>query len=49
MRGRKTSLVVLLTTEERDHLEGWVRATQTPVGKVRRATMILKRAEGLPD
>ena len=48
MRGRKTSLVVLLTAEEREQLEGWLRATRTPVGQVRRATMILKLADGLP-
>lgn len=46
MRGRKTSLVVVLSVEERDQLEEWLRATRTPVGLVRRATMVLKVAEG---
>ena len=46
MRGRRTSLVVLLSAGERDQLEQWVRATRTPVGWVRRATMVLKVAEG---
>ncbi len=48
MRGRKTSLVVVLTPEERHQLEHWVRSTCTPVGRVRRATMILKVADGNP-
>ena len=48
MRGRKTSLVVLLTAEERDQLEQWERSTRTPVGQVRRAVMILRVADGFP-
>ncbi len=46
MRGRKTALVVLLTAEERDQLEQWERSTRTPVGRVRRATMVLHDPEG---
>lgn len=46
MRGRKSALVVLLTTQEQATLEQWRRATSTPVGLVRRATMVLAVAQG---
>ena len=46
MRGRKTNLVVLLTAEERDLSQHWVRSTTTPVGLVRRAQMVLCVANG---
>lgn len=45
MRGRKSKLVVLLTAEERTQLESWRRSTTTPMGLVRRATMVLAVAE----
>lgn len=48
MSGRRTKRVVLLTAEEREQLEGWARARLTPVGKVRRAALILKVADGTP-
>lgn len=48
MRGRKSALVVLLTTQERDTLQHWCRSTSTPVGLVRRAQMVLAVAEGQP-
>ena len=46
MRGRKSALVVLLTTQERATLEHWCRATSTPMGLVRRAQMVLAVADG---
>jgi hypothetical protein len=46
MRGRRTHIIVLLTAEERDQLHHWVRSTTTPVGLVRRATMVLGVADG---
>jgi len=46
-RGRKTSLVVTLTAEERDELEFWQRCTTLPVGLVRRGKIILLRADGV--
>lgn len=48
MRGRKTSLRVTLTTEERDHLEQRLRCTTTPLGLARRCRAILGVADGLP-
>ena len=45
MRGRKSNLVVLLTTQERTQLEHWRRSTTTPMGLVRRATMVLAVAD----
>jgi hypothetical protein len=45
MRGRKSKLVVLLTTEERTQLQHWCRSTTTPMGLVRRATMVLAVAD----
>lgn len=46
-RGRKTSLTVTLTAEERDELEFWQRCTTLPVGLVRRGRIILLRADGV--
>lgn len=46
MRGRKSSLVILLTDPEQKQLHAWCRATTTPVGLVRRATAILAVAAG---
>jgi hypothetical protein len=48
MRGRKTSLHVALTTEERDRLEQRLRCTTTPLGLARRCRAILGVADGLP-
>ena len=48
MRGRKTALVVLLTEEERQQLQHWVRSTTMPVGLVKRAEAVLLVAEGMP-
>lgn len=45
MRGRKSKLVVLLTTQERSQLERWCRSTATPMGLARRATMVLAVAD----
>jgi Helix-turn-helix domain len=48
MRGRKTALRVILTTEERDHLEQRLRCTTTSLGLARRCRAILEVADGLP-
>jgi hypothetical protein len=48
MRGRKTSLHVVLTAEERDHLEQRLRCTTTALGLARRCRAILGVADGLP-
>ncbi len=48
MRGRKTSLHVILTAEERDRLEQRLRCTTTPLGLARRCRAILGVADGLP-
>ena len=48
MRGRKTSLCVVLTAEERSQLEQRLRSTTTSLGLARRCRAILAVAEGLP-
>jgi transposase len=45
-RGRKTSLTITLTPEERRTLLAWQRATTIQAGRGRRARMILLLAEG---
>jgi hypothetical protein len=45
MRGRKSKVVVLLTTQERTQLEHWRRSTTTPMGLARRAIMVLAVAD----
>ena len=45
-RGRKSSLVVALTEPQRLELEAVLRRTTAPAGVVRRARMVLFRAEG---
>ncbi len=47
MRGRRTSLRVVLTPEERNELERRLRCTTTPSGLARRARVILSVADGL--
>jgi DNA-directed RNA polymerase specialized sigma24 family protein len=47
MRGRKTSLRVLLTAEERSELEQRLRSTTTSLGVARRCRAILGVADGL--
>src|SRR5262249_30993118 len=47
-RGRKTSLTITLTPEERQTLLAWRRATTIPLGLLRRARMILLLTDGLP-
>ena len=46
-RGRKTSLTIHLTHEERRTLLAWQRATTIRAGLVRRARMILLLADGV--
>ena len=48
MRGRKTALRVVLTTEERNELEQRLRSTTTSLGLARRCRAILEVADGLP-
>ncbi len=45
MRGRKSSLVVLLSTDQKDQLEYWTRCSTMPAGVVRRARAILLLAQ----
>jgi DNA-directed RNA polymerase specialized sigma24 family protein len=47
MRGRKTSLRVVLSPEERGQLELRLRCTTTPLGLARRCRAILAVADGL--
>lgn len=47
MRGRRTSLHVVLAPEERHELERRLRCTTTPAGLARRARVILGVADGL--
>lgn len=46
MRGRKTSLVIVLTDAERAELDRWLRCSSMSAGLVRRARMILAVAGG---
>ena len=46
MRGRKSSLVVTLTPQERQVLEYRLRCTTTPLGLARRCQAILAVADG---
>jgi DNA-directed RNA polymerase specialized sigma24 family protein len=48
MRGRQTTLRVILTAEERDQLERRLRCTTTSLGLARRCRAILAVADGLP-
>jgi hypothetical protein len=48
VRGPKTSLVVVLTEEERTQLLRWSRSTSLPAGLVTRAQAIYLIAGGLP-
>lgn len=46
-RGRKTSLTLALTPEERQTLLAWQRSTTIPAGHARRGRIILLLAEGM--
>ena len=46
-RGRKTSLTIDLTPEERQTLLAWQRSTTMPAGRARRGRIILLVAEGM--
>src|SRR6266849_277441 len=46
-RGRKTSLTIRLTPEERRLLQAWQRATTIPAGQARRARLLLLLADGM--
>jgi len=47
-RGRKTSLTIKLTAEERRALTAWQRSTTIPAGRARRGRIILQLADGVP-
>jgi hypothetical protein len=47
-QGRKTHLAVLLTPEERQELESWLRSTAIRHGQAKRARIILMLADGAP-
>jgi Helix-turn-helix domain len=47
MRGQKTSLLVLLTSEERQELEHWLRSSTMTAGRVRRAHAVLLVSRGI--
>jgi Helix-turn-helix domain len=47
-RGRKTSLTITLTPQERRTLRAWQRSTTIRSGLLRRARMILLLADGMP-
>jgi hypothetical protein len=46
-QGRKTTVTILLSDEERTALESWQRSTTLRTGVVRRARIILLVADGL--
>jgi hypothetical protein len=47
-RGRKTTLKINLTNEERDTLWAWQRSTTMPAGRAKRGRIILLVADGIP-
>ena len=47
IRGRKPALRLELSEAVRRTLEGWLRATSTPLGKARRARALLLLADGM--
>jgi hypothetical protein len=47
-RGRKTSLLVGLTLDQRRVLESWQRSTSIRAGPARRGRIILLLADGVP-
>ena len=47
-RGRKTSLTIELTPEERQTLLAWQRSTTMTAGRARRGRIILLLADGVP-
>ena len=47
-RGRKTSLTIRLTADERQTLLAWQRSTTIPAGRARRGRIILLVADGVP-
>src|SRR2546428_13288387 len=47
-RGRKTSLTVHLTAEDRQTLMAWQRSTTIPVGRARGGQIMLLLGDGMP-
>lgn len=48
MRGRKTSIIILLTEQEQAQLQRIARSTALPAGLVSRSRAVLGVAEGKP-
>jgi DNA-directed RNA polymerase specialized sigma24 family protein len=46
MRGRKSSLTIVLTPEDRAEIEHWQRATTCPAGLARRGRVLLLLEQG---
>lgn len=46
MRGRRSSLQIVLSEQDRRELEHWVRSTSVRAGVARRARMVLELAAG---
>jgi len=47
-RGRRTSLTITLTNDERQTLRAWQRSTTIPAGIARRGRIILLMADQVP-
>src|SRR5262245_22495690 len=47
-RGRKTSLTIHLTAEDRETLTAWQRSTTISAGRARRSRIILQLADRVP-
>ena len=46
MRGRKSSLTIVLTPDDRAEIERWQRATTGPAGLARRGRVLLLLEQG---
>src|SRR5215469_14652206 len=46
MRGRKSALIIILTTADRAEIEHWLRSPTTPAGLVRRGRLLLLLEQG---
>src|SRR5262245_7464016 len=47
-RGRKTSLTIILTPEDRQTLMAWQRSITIPAGRARRGRIVLLMADRVP-
>lgn len=46
MQGRKTPIKIILTEEEREKLEGYIKSYKTPVGLLNRVKIVIMISEG---